>query len=160
MPSGVKWVLAITLTMVLMASLAVGATVAAVYGGGAISVAVQERDGSDIHVAVPAGVANAALLAIDLVPAAALPLDEIPDEALDAIDHYLPAAQDALDRLAEQPDFVLVEVQSRDENVLVTKEGRHIRVVVDTDGERIDVTIPLSTVKKFTKRLRRLSREY
>ncbi len=79
---------------------------------------------------------------------------------LEVVEHYLPAAQKALDELAAQPDFVLVEVQSRDETVVVRKEGRSLRVVIDSDEARIDVTVPLSTVKEFTRHLRRISREY
>jgi len=160
MPRGVKWVLGIALASVLLISLAVGATVGSVYNAGTISVRVQPRDGGGINVVVPAGVANMALAAVEFVPVRTLPLDEAPDEALDVLEHYLPAAQLALDRLAAQPDFTLVEVRSRDETVVVRKEGRSIRVLVDSDEASIDVTVPLSTVKEFTKRMRRLSRDF
>ena len=158
MPRGVKWVLGIALASVLVVSLAVGATVGSVYNAGVISVSVQPRDGGAINVVMPAGVANMALAAVEFVPVNSFGLDEAPAEALEMLEHYLPAAQHALDRLAEQPDFVLVEVQSRDETVVVRKEGRSLRVLVDSHDARIDVKIPLSTVKEFGKRLRRLSR--
>jgi len=160
MPRGVRWVLGIALASVLLVSLTVGATVGSVYQAGTISVSVQPRSGGAINVALPAGVANMALAAIELVPVEALPLDEAPAEALDALEHYLPAAQQALDRLAKEPDFVLVEVRSSDEHVVVRKEGRTLRVLVDSDDGRVNVSIPLSTVKQFTKRLHRLSREF
>ncbi len=160
MPSGVRWVLCIALASVLLASLALGATVRTVYQAEKVSVSVQPRDGGAINVAVPAALATVALAAIEFVPLEALPLDDVPVEALDALEHYLPAAQEALDRLAEQPDFVLVEVSSRDETVLVRKEGRKLRIVVESNDGRVDVSIPLSTVKEFTKRLHRLSREF
>jgi hypothetical protein len=159
-PSGVKWVLAIALTSVLLVSLTIGATVGSVVQSGTISVLVQPRSGGAINVALPASVANVALAAIEFMPIEALPLDEAPSEALHAIEKYLPAAQDALDRLAAQEDFVLVEVRHDDEHVIVRKEGRSLRVLIDSDDGRIDVSIPLSTVKQFTKRLRRLSREF
>ena len=160
MPSGVKWVLAIALTSVLLVSLTVGATVGSVYHSGAISVLVQPRSGGAISIAVPASVANVALAAVEFVPLEALPTDEAPAQALNLLEHYLPAAQQALDRLADQPDFVLVEVESDGEHVLVRKEGRSLRVLVDSDDGRVDVSIPLSTVKQFTKRLRRLSHDF
>jgi len=159
-PSGVKWVLAIALTSVLLVSLTVGATVGSVYHSGAISVLVQPRSGGAISIAVPASVANVALAAVEFVPLEALPTDEAPAQALNLLEHYLPAAQQALDRLADQPDFVLVEVESDGEHVLVRKEGRSLRVLVDSDDGRVDVSIPLSTVKQFTKRLRRLSHDF
>jgi hypothetical protein len=159
MPSGVRWVLGIAFTLVLLVSLTIGATVGTVYQAGTVSVSVQPRGAGEINVAVPAGVANMALAAVEFVPVGAFPLDHVPAEALDALEHYLPAAQQALDRLAEQPDFVLVEVHSRDETVVVRKEGRKLRVIVESNDGRVDVSIPLSTVKQFTKRLRRLSRE-
>ena len=109
---------------------------------------------------MPAGVANIALAAVEFMPVGSFYLDEASNEALEALEHYLPAAQQALDRLAAQPDFVLVEVQSSDETVVVRKEGRSLRVLVDSDDARIDVTIPLSTVKQFAKRVRRLSDEF
>ena len=160
MPSGVKWVLGIALASVLLVSLALGATVGTVYRAERVSVSVQPRGGGAINVAVPAVIATVALAAIEFVPVEALPLDDVPAEALDALEHYLPAAQEALDRLAEQPDFVLVEVRSRDETVLVRKEGRKLRILVESNDGRVDVSIPLSTVKEFTKRLHRLSREF
>ncbi len=160
MPSGVKWVLGIALASVLLVSLTVGATVGTVIQAGTISVLVQPSSGGAINVAVPAGVANMALAAIEFVPVEALPLDQAPAAALDALEHYLPSAQQALDRLAEQDDFVLVEVRDGDEHVVVRKEGRSLRVLVDSNDGRIDVSIPLSTVKQFTKRLHRLSREF
>ncbi len=159
MPRGVKWVLAIALAPVLVVSLAVGATVGSVYSAGVISVSVQPRGGGAINVVMPAGVANMALAAVEFMPVDSFYLDEAPVEALEILEHYLPAAQQALDRLAAQPDFVLVEVQSRDETVVVRKEGRALRIIVDSDDGRIDVKIPLSTVKEFAKRLRRLSRD-
>jgi hypothetical protein len=124
-----------------------------------ISVSVQPRGGGAINVVMPAGVANMALAAVEFMPVDSFYLDEAPVEALEILEHYLPAAQQALDRLAAQPDFVLVEVQSRDETVVVRKEGRALRIIVDSDDGRIDVKIPLSTVKEFAKRLRRLSRD-
>jgi len=160
MPSGVRWVLGIALASVLLVSLTIGATVGTVYQAGTISVSVQPNSGGAINIAIPAGVANMALAAVEFVPVETLPLDEAPAEVLEAIEHYLPAAQDALDRLAEQPDFVLVEVESDDEHVVVRKEGRALRVLVDSNDGRIDVSIPLSTVKQFTKRLHRLSRDF
>ena len=160
MPRGVKWVLGIALGSVLVVSLAIGATVGSVYTAGVISVSVHPRGGGAINVAIPAGVVNVALAAVEFMPVDSFLLDEASAEALQVLEHYLPAAQQALDRLAAQPDFVLVEVQSRDETVVVRKEGRALRVLVDSDDGRIDVTIPLSTVKEFTKRLRRLSREF
>ncbi len=160
MPRGVRWVFAIALGSVLLVSLAVGATVGSVYHSGMISVSVQPRDGGGINVAMPAGVANMALAAIELVPASSFALDESSDEVLEVVERYLPAAQKALDELAAQPDFVLVEVQSRDETVVVRKEGRSLRVVIDSDEARIDVTVPLSTVKEFTRHMRRISRDY
>jgi len=162
MPTGVKWVLGFALGSVLLVSLALGATVGTIgtiVRSETISVTVQPRGGGDIRVAVPAVVANVALAAVEFVPAAALPLDEIPTEALDLLEQYLPSAQEALDRLAAQPDFVLVEVKSRDEHIVVRKQGRKLHVLVESRDERIDVSLPLSTVKQFTKRLRRLSRE-
>ena len=160
MPNGVKWVLGIALASVLLVSLALGATVGTVYKAEKVSVSVQPRGGGAINVAVPAALATVAMVAIEFVPVEALPLDDVPAEALDALEHYLPSVQEALDRLAEQPDFVLVEVWSRDETVLVRKEGRKLRVIVESNDGRVDVSIPLSTVKEFTKRLRRLSREF
>ncbi len=160
MPRGVRWVLGIALASVLVVSLAVGATVGSVYTAGVISVSVQPRGGGVINVVLPAGVANVALAAVEFMPVDSFLLDEASAEALELIEHYLPAAQRALDRLAAQPDFVLVEVQSGNETVVVRKEGRALRVLVDSDDARIDVKIPLSTVKEFAKTLRRLSREF
>ena len=160
MPRGVRWVLGIALASVLVVSLTVAATVGRVYHAGTISVSVQPRSGGAINIAVPAGVVNVALAAVEFVPVEMLPLDEAPAETLEALEHYLPAAQEALDRLAGQPDFVLVEVRSDDEHVVVRKEGRTLRIVVDSNDGRVDVSVPLSTVKEFTKRLRRLSREF
>ncbi|NIM63503.1 MAG: hypothetical protein GTO30_18235 [Acidobacteria bacterium] len=160
MPSGVKWVFCIALCSVLVVSLAVGATVGSVYNAGMISVQVQPRGGGGINIAMPAAVAHVALAAVEFVPASTLQLDGAPPQALDAIEHYLPAAQEALDALARQPDFVLVEVHDDDESVTVRKEGRSIRVLVDSDDGRIDVAIPLSTVGEFTRRMKKLSREY
>ena len=160
MPGGVRWVLGIALTSVLLVSLTVGATIGTVYQAGTVSVSVQPRSGGAINIVVPAGIANMALAAVEFVPVEALPLDEAPAQALDALEHYLPAAQEALDRLAGEPDFVLVEVHSRDEHVVLRKEGRTLRVLVDYNDARVDVSIPLSTVKQFTKRLQRLSREF
>ena len=160
MPSGVKWVLGIALGSVLLVSLALGATVGAVVQSEKISVSVQPRGGGDIHVAIPAGIANMALAAVELVPAAAFPLDPASSEALEMLEEYLPAAQEALDSLAAQPDFVLVEVESRDEHIVVRKQDRSLLVLVESNDERIEVSLPLSTVKQFTKRLRHLAREF
>ena len=160
MPNGVKWVLGIALGSVLLVSLALGATVGAVVQSEKISVSVQSRGGGDIHVAIPAGIANMALAAVELVPAAALPLDPASSEALEMLEEYLPAAQEALDSLAAQPDFVLVEVESSDEHIVVRKQDRKLLVLVESNDERIEVSLPLSTVKQFTKRLRHLAREF
>ena len=62
--------------------------------------------------------------------------------------------------LAANADIFANGGQVGDENVVVRKEGRSLRVVVDSYDGRVDVKIPLSTVKEFGKRLRRLSREF
>ena len=157
MPRGVQLVLGIALACVLTVGLAVGATVNAAVSAGTISVHVQPRGGGDIHVAVPAAAANLAIAAVQLVPGNTWE-DEVPSEAIDALERYLPFAQDAIDALADQPDFVLVEVDSEDEHVVVEKRGNKIVVVVDSDDGRIKVSLPLSTVKEFGKALKRLAR--
>jgi hypothetical protein len=158
MPRGVQWVLGIALAVVLTLGLAVGATVSAAIGEGTISVHVQPPGGGDIHVAVPAAAANLAIAAVDLAPGGSWVADEVPREAVEALDRYMPVAQEAIDALAAQPDFVIVEVDSADEHVLIQKRGRRILVLVDGDEGRIEVSLPLSTVKELGKALRRLSR--
>ena len=157
MPRPVRGVLLIAAGTVALIALTVGATFAAVYGGGSVAVSVEHDDASRIDVAIPAGVANVALAATSAIPAGRWAAGEIPADARRELERYLPHAQEAIDLLAAQPDFTLVEVDSPDTKVLVRKEGRELRILVDDDGTRIDVAIPLSTVRRVGKRLGRIA---
>ena len=153
MPVSVRWVLAIALAVVIVMSLAVGGAVAAIYRGGTIAVDVRESNGgTKVAVGVPAGLAN---LAIALAPGDLIPVEEVAPIA-DELRPYWPAAQAALDELSRLPDFVLVEVEGRDEHVLVKKVDRKIVVLVESDGAQVEVSIPLTTVRQFWRKLDRL----
>jgi len=152
-----KWVLAIAVTMVTLVGIAVGATVNTVYRAGMVSVSVAQQDGSEINVALPAGLANAALAAVELVPERHWDVDRDTREMLRSLEKFWPAAQDALDELSAQPDFVLFELTSDREQIVIQKVGRELHVFTDDGSETIRVSLPLSTVKAFTKRLNRIA---
>lgn len=152
-----KWVLAIAVTMVTLVGIAVGATVTTVYRAGMVSVSVAQQDGGEINVALPAGLANAALAAVELVPQRHFEIDGETRELLRSLEKMWPAAQEALDELSAQPDFVLFELTSDREEIVVRKVGRELHILADDGSERVRVSLPLSTVKAFTKRLNRIA---
>ena len=158
MPTGVRLVLIIVTAVVLLFVGAIAAGTAALYQGGTIAVQVSgTHGGSEINIAVPAGLAN---LALALVPIVSIDVFEDDDvrEWCNELQVWVPTAQAAIDALAAQPDFTLVEVNDGDERVTIRKEGRKLVIEVDSDDERIRVSVPLTTVREFCKKLGRISR--
>jgi hypothetical protein len=143
--------LVVGLSLAVIVAVAVGATAAAVYRAGSITVDVRSEDGTDLSIAVPAGLAD---LVITLVPLA--PLREYAVEA-EPLTEELWEVWQAIERpcreLAEAPDFTIVEISGPGERVLVRKQGRRLVTDITTEGERIHVVVPLRTVQRVLKRL-------
>ena len=157
MPAPFKFVLVIALAAVLITSIAVGATVGTIYRAGTVSVSVTQNGGGGVDVAVPAGLAQAAFWAVSMAPTQPLELDRETRQALRSLESVWPATQDALNALAAQPDFVLFEMNGPSETVRIEKRGRKLWIYVDESDQTIEVSLPLSTVRAFSKRLERIS---
>ena len=71
---------------------------------------------------------------------------------------WMPTAQAAIDALAAQPDFTLVQVDDGNDHVTIRKEGRKLVIEIDSPDERVRVSIPLTTVREFCKKLDRISK--
>ena len=111
-----------------------------------VRVQVQEHEGLDLSLRVPAFLVRTALA---FVPSQAF------DEVRHEIDEVLPLASAACEELSRCPDGVLVQVDSRDENVVVEVRGRELRVDVTSWNERVSVGIPLDLVEDVVRRLER-----
>lgn len=156
MPLAVKIVLGIVVSIMLVMTLAVGATTAAIYRSGTIAVNVQDPNGgTHVDIAVPAGLAH---LALAMIPASAVPADAIDEVGPIAteLERVWPATRSALRDLEKMPDFVMVEIEGRGDHIVVEKVGRKMVVLVETDGERVEVSFPLKTARRLCGKLGRL----
>ena len=136
-------------TTVLAVGMTITVTAASLYQSGTIVVRVEEEQGHNVSIVVPAGLAN---LAISLAPEQLL--DEILDEARVELGPWWPAVQAAWTEFERAPDFVLVEVVSSGERVRIEKKRKHLLIQIGTDHvETINVSIPLKTIRKLARRL-------
>jgi hypothetical protein len=140
--------------LVLIATIGIGATTAAIYRGGTISVDVRTDDGTDVAFSVPAGLAE---MALALVPATTLrtlvdELGPLPAQ----LSQIWPAVRSSYHELERAEDFVLVDVRDGDETTLVQKRGRVLLIDVVGDDVRCHVAIPLATLQSVLIKLERL----
>jgi hypothetical protein len=154
MTSTTRLVLVAGLGLVLVASIAIGATTAAIYRGGTISVDVRADDGTDVAISVPAGLAEVALA---LVPTRILQrfadeLGPLPAE----LSGVWPAVRSSYHELDRAEDFVLVHVRDGDETTLVQKRGSMLLIDVEGNDSECHVAVPLATLKSVLTKVERL----
>lgn len=130
-----KRFVAIALLLLFMPIFVFGATVAAT---GTVTVSVQEKDGVNLWIPVPA-------LLFDIAVFAAPRL--MPEDALEEARHELAPYYDTLSALAHEIEkipagAVLVEVQDGDEHVRIAKEWRSFEITVDSNDADIRVSVP------------------
>jgi hypothetical protein len=139
--------LTLFLCVTLLMATTVGVTVAAVYRAGTIAVEVSEDQGSDLRLAVPAGLVR---LGVWLTPASVIePL------VCDEIGPFLPALEAGWRELSRTPDFVLADVRDRHDHVRIEKRGDDLVVEVTSDGSSVRVALPLRTVGPMLAKLER-----
>jgi len=136
----------------ILAKLAIGmcATVAVGTGylvqDGFVHVSVDEfqKDGTHLHLIVPA---MAAPMAIRFVPARHL------EHACDQAKEWMPVAKSAIEELRKLPDTDFVTVHSGEEYVHVSKIGGGINVEVSSPEEHVKVWVPLRAIYDATDAL-------
>jgi hypothetical protein len=149
MTRGTRALLTILVCGSLLMATTVGISVAAVYRAGSIAVQVNEGDGQQLRVAVPAGLAR---IAIWLTPASVLE-----PVMVDELRPLVPALRAGWREFGNTPDFVLVEVRDGDDRVRVEKRGHAIVVLVESDESTVRVALPLATVGPLLSKLERAS---
>jgi hypothetical protein len=142
--TGARLLLAFAALSLVVALTTAGVAAAAILHAGTIGVEVENDDGTDVSVVVPAGLAN---VAIALVPTHLL------GEVRDELDRWVPVAESGYREFLEAPDFTLVEINDGDEHVTVRKVGRRVEILVEADGERVHVRLPLRTVGRVLDKL-------
>lgn len=130
-----KRFVAIALLLLFTPIFVFGATVAAT---GTVTVSVQEKDGVNLWIPVPA-------LLFDLAVFAAPRL--MPEDALAEARRELAPYHETLSALAAEIEkipsgSVLVEVKGGDEHVRISKEWRSFDIVVDSEDADVRVSIP------------------
>lgn len=126
---------AIALLLLFMPVLVFGATVAAT---GTVTVSVQEKDGVNLWIPVPA-------LLFDIAVFAAPSF--MPEDAMDEVREQVAPFREALGAMASELEnipagSVLVEVQSDREQVRITKDWRSFEIAVDSDDANIRISVP------------------
>lgn len=111
-----------------------------------VRVQVQEHEGLDLSLRVPAFLVRTALA---FVPS------RVFDEAAREMDEVLPLASIASRELGDCPDGILLHVQSGDEDVTVQIRDRELRVNVATRSEQVTVGMPIHLVQDVVRRLER-----
>ena len=144
MSRGTRIFLIVLISAIVVVAATVGATVAAVYRSGTIAVAVQESDGGEIRVGLPAALVR---IAIYFVP------DSLLEEAVEELQPFVPAVRAGWDELRQAPDFVLVEIDTGDESIRVEKRNRELLVHVDSPDAQVQVAIPMGTVGALVSKL-------
>ena len=139
--------------MIVIGSIAVGATAAAIYRAGAIAVDVESNEGMELSFRLPAGLANVAIALVPAGPLRELSAEWEPWSA--ELEPLWPALRTTYRELAQAPDFVLVEVRGTDEGLVVRKRGTRLVVDFSSDDERVHVVVPLRTVKRVLDKLER-----
>lgn len=107
---------------------------------------VEDVEGGDFSVRVPAGLAD---LALTFVPASVV------RDLAEELEPVWPVARASYDGIAEAPNFVMVEYNDGDEHVRVEKRGHSLVVHVDSDNEKIHVELPLRLVERILSKLER-----
>ena len=130
-----KRFVAICLLLLFMPVFVFGATVAAT---GTVTVRVQEANGVDLWIPMPA-------LLFDLAVFAAPRL--MPEHELDQVRREIAPYHDALVTMAEEIESipagtVLVEVHDGDEHVRIEKNWRSFEIVVDSPDADVRVSLP------------------
>lgn len=111
----------------------------AVYRAGVFVVQVEPKrpGGDEVHVRMPAVLAQAALR---FVP------DRILTEPAREVREWMPLVRAVSAELSKSPDGVLLEIRSPEEQVRVVKKGRRLLIDVDGAEERVHVVMPLALV--------------
>ena len=142
----------------ILAGMLPAAAVAALVGGavvydmGAVRVSVDEKgkDGTSIHLVVPAALVSAG---IHLVPDREL--RKAAPEMGDEMRQWLPVLRAAAAELQNCPDGSLVTVTGPGEKVEITLHHRTLIVHVDSEDETVQVTVPLGLVESVAGWLER-----
>ena len=126
----------------LVACLNIGHGIGRCICSSAVSLRIDE--GSDVSLAVPGVLVNAA---IALCP--------VPNDAeLNArLREMSPALGAVASRLATLPDAVLVDIKSEDKTLRVEKSGSELLIRVNSPNERVEVAVPLTSVRKLMEKL-------
>jgi len=152
MSKAARIVLIVIVAGSLLLATGIGATAAAVYHSGTISVDVREQ-GDRFRIAVPAALVR---VGVHLVPDAVL--DDALRDVLVEVGPILPAVEAAWRELARTPDFVLVEVTGPRERVRIAKEGNLLVIHVEDGSSDVHVSLPMSTIGSLMARLDRVGR--
>ena len=131
----------------LLAATTVGVSVAAVYRAGSIAVEIQEDDGQQIRVAVPAGLVRVAVWLT--------PVSVFEPMMVEEIRPLWPAFRAGWRELVSAPDCVLLEVRDRNDRVRIEKRGGEILIQVESSGSTIRVAVPLTAVGPLLTKLER-----
>jgi hypothetical protein len=144
------------IALILVATVtAAGATTAAttaavLYGGGALSVEVEQRgaDPLSLRFSVPAIAIGPAMdWALNRWEPASVELPEGVDG------RWLQAAAASVRALEQAPDGVLVHVEDGTDSVLVISEGGELVVEVASRNERVRVSVPLRLIARLIDRM-------
>ena len=108
---------------------------------------IQEDDGQQIRVAVPAGLVR---IAVWLTP-----VSVFEPVMIEEIRPLLPAVRAGWRELVSVPDFVLAEVRDHDDRVRIEKRGGEILIQVESSGSTVRVAVPLAAVGPLLSKLER-----
>jgi hypothetical protein len=147
--SGTRLALVIVLCVVVVFGATVGVVYAKVFHAGTIIVEVDQPQGDEVSIAVPASIVPAAL---SLVPASAL------RPAIEEARPWVPALTAAWDEIVRCPDVVLVQVDGPGETVEIAKRGKNLVIHVVDGGEEVHISIPVRTVSAVLDKLERAAR--
>jgi len=133
--------------VVVLLPLAVGAGVVALaYSNGTVTVDVDDGQGTDFTLPLPAG----------LIPMA---LRYLPDGVCRELEREVGpswgAVRAAVEEMNRIPDSVLVRVESGDDHVRVVKENGRLVVRVWSNDEHVNVAIPLHMVSSVVHQVER-----
>jgi hypothetical protein len=102
-----------------------------------VSVDESRKDGTHVHLVVPAQIAT---LAAHFAP------PERFAEHQKELRELLPALKLSAEELAKLPDSVLVEVRDGREHVLISKSGEGLSIVKESPQENVKVWVPLRAI--------------
>jgi hypothetical protein len=144
MTRSTRWLVGIVIGIVLLLAGTLGATAAAIYHAGKITVEIDEKDGGRLRLDLPAGLLTAAAT---VAPASLI--EQTPDEVI----RFVPALKAGWRELADASDFVLVDFRSTDESVRVEKIGGQLQILVEHEDGRIRVGLPIRALGAVLERL-------